>query len=556
MVTKVLKFISREIGGLHEAAYLLGFFAILSQILALVRDRLFAYTFGASHTLDIYYAAFRIPDFIFVSIASIVSVSVLIPFLMERIEKSEHEAKQFIDAIFSIFFFLIAMTAVVAYILTPVLLRWLFPAFEQDFSTLESMTRIMLLSPIFLGFSNFFASITQVYRRFFIYALSPILYNLGIIIGITVLYPILGINGLAWGVALGAFLHFFIQVPFVWRKSLFPSLNFRPKFAIIKQVVFVSLPRTIAASSNEISELFLVALAASFAGGAVSIFNFAWNLQSVPLSIVGVSYSLAAFPVLTKLFSQGDRKKFLDQMIVSSKHIIFWSVSIMTLFIVLRAQIVRVILGAGNFNWSDTRLTAAALALFAFSLVPQNLLLLFIRAYYSRGDTRRPLFVNIVSAGFIIALSYSLVHIFNTSLVFRYFIESLLRVDDLSGVSVLMLPLGFSIGVTITMLVHWFIFELSFRGYSSRVLRSFFQVVSASIIMGYATYLMLNLFDNVFDINTFVGIFLQGFLSGIVGIITYVIILLALKNGELADIFVTLKKKIWKVKVVPPDTTV
>jgi peptidoglycan biosynthesis protein MviN/MurJ (putative lipid II flippase) len=93
---------------------------------------------------------------------------------------------------------------------------------------------------------------------------------------------------------------------------------------------------------------FLVALAGSLAGGAISIFNFSWNLQSVPLSIIGVSYSLAAFPVLTRLFTSGETKKFVEQMVTSTKHILFWSIPVMILFIVLRAQIVRVILGLAN----------------------------------------------------------------------------------------------------------------------------------------------------------------------------------------------------------------
>jgi putative peptidoglycan lipid II flippase len=129
MVKGFFKFISKEIGGLHEAAYLLGAFAILSQLLALVRDRLLAYTFGASHALDIYYAAFRIPDFIFVSIASIVSISVLIPFLLERLDRGESEAREFINDVFSSFFLIIASISVIAYILTPWLLGLFFPAF-------------------------------------------------------------------------------------------------------------------------------------------------------------------------------------------------------------------------------------------------------------------------------------------------------------------------------------------------------------------------------------------------------------------------------------------
>jgi putative peptidoglycan lipid II flippase len=556
MVKRVFNFIGKEIGGLHEAAYLLGIFALLSQILALVRDRLLAASFGADQSLDLYYAAFRIPDFIFVSIASIVSLSVLIPFLMERLDQGQAEAKKFIDAIFSIFFFFIGAVAIIAWILTPYLLKLFFPALTQNFDTLVSMTRIMLFSPIFLGFSNFLASITQIYRRFFIYALSPVMYNLGIIIGILVFLPLWGIQGLAWGVALGAFLHCFIQIPFVWKKELFPQLQLRPHVRAVRQVLLISLPRTLAVSSNEISEFFLVALASGLAGGAISIFNFAWNLQSVPLSIIGVSYSLAAFPLLTKLFTTGDNKKFVDQMISSTRHIIFWSIPIMTLFIVLRAQIVRVILGSGRFDWSDTRLTAAALALFTISLVPQSLVLLFVRSYYARGKTRRPLFTNVASAGLIILFSYLLVQLFHQSQFFKYFIESLLRVEDLPGAVVLMLPLGFSLGVGINLVVHWIAFEKDFKGYSAPVLRALFQILSASIIMGYVTHILLEVLDNYFNINTFVGIFLQGFLAGIGGIIVGLVLLVVLKNRELRDISATFHKKIWKAKVVPPDTSI
>jgi putative peptidoglycan lipid II flippase len=555
MVKKFFSFITREVGGLHEAAYLLGAFAVLSQLLALVRDRLFANTFGATHALDIYYAAFRIPDFIFVAIASMVSISVLIPFLMEKIESGEKDAKEFIDAVFSVFFLVIGCVGIIAWILTPLLIKWIFPTFTEDYATLVSMTRIMLLSPIFLGFSNFFASITQIYRRFFIYAISPLVYNFGIIIGVTVLYriPGVGLNGLAWGVALGAFLHFFIQVPFVWQKLLFPRLHFPVDLTPIRKVMLVSLPRTITISSNEIAEFFLIAFAGSLTAGAISVFNFAWNLQSVPLSVIGVSYSLAAFPVLTRLFVSGDQKKFVEQMIISTKHIVFWSIPIMMMFIVLRAQIVRVILGSGKFDWSDTRLTAAALAMFTLSLIPQSLTTLFVRAYYSRGNTRKPLFMNILSALIIVASSYVLVQIYNTTPMFRYFIENLLRVDDVPGAVVLMLPLGFSIGAFINMVIHWIAFEQDFRGFSSAVFKSLFQVLGASIIMGAITYWFLGIFGSQFDIDTFNGIFLQGFLAGIIGIAVHIGLLILLKNRELTVIAKTLKHKIWKAKIIPAD---
>src|SRR3989344_5506806 len=360
MVKGFINMLNREINGLHQAAYLLGFFAICSQVLALVRDRILASQFGAGNVLDLYYSAFRIPDLLFVTIASVVSISVLIPFLINRFEKGQEKVKEFIDSVFSFFFFFMVVSGIVAFFLTPLLMKWIFPVFAQSssFGELVSLTRILLLSPIFLGFSNLLASITQVHRRFFVYAISPVVYNVGIIFGIIFLYPMFGLQGLGLGVVLGAFLHFAIQIPLVSSQKLLPRLRLNFNINTVKEVVFTSIPRTITVSSNEIAKLFLISFASLFVSGSIAVFNFSLNLQSVPFSIIGVSYSLAAFPTLTRLFSGGNVEEFLRQIITSTRHIIFWSIPVSILFIVLRAQIVRTILGAGAFDWSDTRLTA------------------------------------------------------------------------------------------------------------------------------------------------------------------------------------------------------
>ncbi len=555
MVKNIINALHKEIAGLHQAASLLGFFALCSQVLALGRDRLLAASFGAGNTLDFYYSAFRIPDFLFVTMASIVSISVIIPFLMERSEKGHDEAKKFLDSIFSFFFLFISVVGVLAYICTPYILKVIFPPFvgSVQFNDLVCLTRVLLLSPILLGFSNLLASVTQMYKRFFIYAFSPVVYNIGIIIGIVFLYPLYGLVGLGWGVVFGAFLHAGIQIPFVLSTGMFPRLRFPVYWGMIKKVVLTSIPRTITVSSHELAKLFLISFASFLVPGSIAIFNFAFNLQSVPLSIIGISYSLAAFPVLIKLFNDGDTDKFVDQMITSSKHIIFWSVPVSVLFVVLRAQIVRTIFGAGKFDWNDTRLTAAALAIFTMSLIAQNLMNLFVRSFYSRGKTRAPLIMNIISAGCIILLSYLLVQFFQSNMFFRNFVESLFKVSDIAGTVVLMLPLGFTLGALINTLIHWVDFHREFPRYTKPVLSTLFQVVSSSLIMGYVTYVSLMMFDNVFNMHTVLGVFLQGLVSGCIGICSGVFVLYVLGSQELKEVWSTMHKKIWKAKVVGPD---
>ncbi len=555
MVKKLFAIMGKEIRGLHEAAYLLAFFAFLSQILALVRDKLLAYNFGAGQVLDVYYSAFRIPDLIFVSIASIVSASVLVPFFINRYNNDADQGKKFIDSVFSAFFFVILIVSIVAFIFTPLLIKFLLPGFVNDPSLpqLITATRILLLSPIFLGLSNFFSSITQMHKRFLIYALSPIIYNIGIIIGIIFLYPILGLNGLVWGVIIGAFLHMAIQIPFIINKDNFPKLTIKIHWSDIKSVILISLPRTLTLSANQLSTFFLIALASYMKGGTIAVFNLAFNLQSVPLSIIGVSYSSAVFPTLSKFFVEKNRKEFLEQMIDSARHIVFWSIPITILFIVLRAQIVRTIYGAGEFDWADTRLTAAALAIFIISVIGQSLILLFVRAYYAEGRTKKPLIINIFSGILICVLGYGFTKAFFAFPIFAYFLEELFKVSGQAGTSILVLPLAFSIGVLVNTYLHWHIFEKDYPGFTRPVTATLFQSFSASVIMGYVTFLALRFFNLFFTLEKAWGVFLQGFCAGIVGIITCIVILVLLKNKEIQEVWRTLHHKFWKSDVVVPD---
>ena len=146
MVKRFFNIFYKEISGLHEAAYLLGIFAFLSQVLALLRDRMFASTFGAGTTLDVYYSSFRIPDFIFATVASLVSISVLVPFITERLDRDREEGKKFINSIFSFFFLLIIAVSAIAYILVPYIAPHIFSGMDKKlFPELITMTRILLL---------------------------------------------------------------------------------------------------------------------------------------------------------------------------------------------------------------------------------------------------------------------------------------------------------------------------------------------------------------------------------------------------------------------------
>lgn len=554
MVGRILGLIHSEIKGLHEAAYLLGLFALLSQIFALARDRLLASSFGAGSTLDVYYASFRIPDIIFVGVASLVSVYVLIPFLAERQSEHGEEEKRFIAGIFSAFTTAISLISLGVFLLVPYLVPLLFPGIaDAQQGDLVMLTRLLLLQPLLLGISNLFGSVTQTKQRFILYALGPIFYNIGIIVGVLFLYPLYGIMGLGWGVIFGACLHVAIQLPFIVRSGFLPRWPFAFNRNEIKEVVLLSLPRTIGLSVHHISLLILISLASLMTVGSITIFNFALNLQSVPFTIIAVSYSVAAFPTLARLFSKGDRAEFLDQITTAARHIIFWSFPAIVLVVVLRAQIVRVTLGSGVFDWVDTRLTAAALALFALSLIAQGLVLLFVRGYYAAGNTKTPLLINTLAAALMVIFSYVCIRWFETSDTFRFFMETLLRVEGLPGTVVLMLPLSYSLAYLLNALALWFVFRKDFRYSAASLKHAMLHSVAAALALGVVAHYLLDVFDEVFNINTFLGILCQGALSGTIGIVAGVALLVLLGNDEIRDVWETLHRRFWRARAVAPE---
>lgn len=558
MVRRLIAFFSESISGIHAAAYVIATFAFVSQVLGLVRDRMLAHIFGAGPTLDVYYAAFRIPDFLFASIASIVSLFVLIPFLSERLEKQgKLEAKAFLSQVTTFFCVFICAASALLWFLAPMLVRFLYPGFDagQQQAFIE-LTRILLLSPIFLGLSNILSSVTQLAGRFYVYALSPILYNLGIIVGVVALYPHWGLAGIGWGVVIGAVMHLLIQVPTVIKEGLLPRPTLSFDWKSLWGVIVVSLPRTTTLALNQLVMLALLGFASTLAAGSVTVFTFASNLYMAPLTLIGVSYSVAAFPVLSKLFSNGDKTAFLDHVLVALRSIIFWSLPTVTVFIVLRAHIVRVLLGSGQFDWADTRLTAAVFALFMISLVAHGLVLLFVRAYYAAGKTARPLLVTLGSSALTVGLVWGSVLISDKIPTLRYFVEDLLRISDVPGTNVVMVAFAYSLGLIVNASIFWMLFRRDFGGHMPRqVLKTIWHASASSILAASAAYLVLSATESVFDLSIARDVFFQGAVAGVAALIVWTGVLLILKNPEFAELVATIRARFWqRAAAIAPET--
>ena len=555
MIRKLLDMVNRRFQGMHEAAILLGVFSLVSQLIGLFRDRMLAHMIGPGPKLDVYYAAFQVPNFIFISIASLASITVLMPFLVARMDGDGKEsARRFFSDVLSGFFLLLVAVSIGVFFLMPWLARIIAPGFSVDqLHELVTVSRIMLLSPIFMGLSNMLGTVTQLLRKFFVFSLSPIFYNVGIILGIVFLYPHYGVAGLAVGVVFGAFLHLLIQVPTLWSAGFAPSVSRRLDRTTIRQVVALSLPRTLGISMNSLALLAIVAIGSTLGQGSISIFNFALNLETTPVGIIGISYAVASFPILSEAFARGEKEKWQSCILAATRQIIFWSLPLTALLIVLRAQIVRVTLGTGAFSWADTKLTAACFALFTIGLIAQNMVLVSTRAFYAAHNTKTPLYINAVCSIGIIGLAFFLKYEFLHVPLFRYFIESLLRVGDVPGTSVLMLPLAYSIGTLVNALLHWVDLRKRYLDTTGTLPRATFEAIGASFVTGAVAYGSLNVLSIVFPMHTFWGVLMPGGFACLAGTIAGIFVLALLKSESLFEMWSAFHKKFWRVDLVTSE---
>lgn len=539
---RALSYLSIEVRGLQAAAYILALSSLASSLLALVRDRVLAHLFGAGAELDIYYAAFRVPDLVFISVGALVSAYVLIPELARRDEASQ---RRYIDSLIVCFGALVAIVAGGAAMFTPLILATFFPALAYAQEDLVFLTRILLAQAVLLGFSNIAAGITQFRHRYALYALSPIVYNLGIIYGALVLVPSHGLAGLAYGVVLGAALHLGIQLPPLLREGLGRELLSPPEWRSFLATARISLPRALALSFGQFAFFGLLSLAAALPAGSVAVFMFAYNLQGVPLSVIGASYATAAFPLLAETHARGAMSAFLAHAALAVRQMFFWSLPALALVIVLRAHIVRAALGSGAFDWTDTRLTAAALALFSLSLASQGVSLLLIRAWYAAGKTLIPVSISFATALMTLLLAFSYLRMVQYADV-ASFLEALLRIDNLIGTDVVVLAFAFSVASITGAFLLVVSIEWYFGGFVTQIRRSFWEALTAAFSAGCAAYGVLWMIGGITLASTLASVLLKALIAGGIGIVSAGVVYHLLGSREYFENALALRRRIWR----------
>lgn len=483
-------------------AIIIAFFSLFSRGLGLVRDRLLFSTFGAGDTLDTYYAAFRLPDLIFNTLVLGALSAAFIPVFLEYWHKNKQDAWKIANSVLNIILIAMVGLGLLAFYFAPELISIIAPGFDlQKRIATAELTRIMLIGILFLGLSNIASSILNAFKRFTAFAVAPVMYNIGIILGITVLVPMFGIEGLAWGVVLGAFLHFLVQFP-----SL-SSLGFKYSFKInwrmrgVWKIGLLMLPRTFGLAISQINQVVSTIIGSTLAIGSVAIFNAANNLQNVPIGIFAIPVALVYFPLFSEAWVKKDVPHLIQSFSKAMRRILSIAIPSSIFIILLRAHIVRLVLGAGEFDWDATILTARTLSFFAISLFAQSLIPLIARVFYALQDTKTPVIVSVLSLGLNIYLSITLS----------------------AAMGVAGLGLGFSIASVLNMLALWLLLRKRLGDLDdSRVFSSTMKITLASVIAGWALYSTLVIAAPYVDTHTGLGLMVQASVAGSVGLLVYV----------------------------------
>ncbi len=400
-----------------------------SYILGLARDHFFAQTFGASRTLDAYNAAFLFPDLLFnILIAGGISAA-FIPILTDLFHSDQKKAREYINTILTAATTVMTLTAIVVFIFSDSITVLVAPGFEaQDRLLVAKILRLLAFSPILFAASNALGAILITRGRFFFYGLSPILYNLGIILGTVFLVPHWGVMGVAIGTLFGAALHFLSRLWDAWQQGF----RFKPKYDFknpqFKKTLKLMLPKMFGHPIELATFWGFTAIASTLIPGSVAVINFARNFQSVPISLIGITIATTSFPLLSGAVSQKKKEDFFKTL-QRSFLLIFSLSTFSAIFIFLiRQPLISIFLGGGSFDSNDIHRTATILAIFCLSIPTESLVHLLARAFYATKNTLIPVSVSIlgiliaIPGGFFLSASYGL-----SALPFTFFLGSVLE---------------------------------------------------------------------------------------------------------------------------------
>jgi putative peptidoglycan lipid II flippase len=468
--------------------------------------------------LDANNAAFRLPDLIFKLLVTGALSASFIPVFSSHLNRNRQEAYRFASAVINLLLLTLILLSFLVFVFARPLSSLIAAGFSFDqISLMASLTRILLVSQIFFLVSNFITGILHVNQIFIVPSLSPIIYNLFIILAVFTLAPTFGVYGLTFGALIGAFFHFAIQLPALKRLKFHYSLFFSTRLVGVREVIRLMIPRTLSLGLGEIENTITLFFASGLASGSISLLNLAFQVMYLPSRIFGTTIGQASLPILSKNIAKNELEKFritVNRTVIKS---LFIALPVATFILVYRLPLVRLIFGARQFPWSATLITARTLAFLTPAIFCQAIIQILVRSFYALHNTKTPLYVSLASL--VANVSFSYFFITYTSL-------GIIGLAISASIGNLIQGLGLSL---------LFIHKVD-GGEWLKTVRKFIYLILACFIMASVSYLSLRFLDLfVFDTSRTVNLIYLCLLSFSLGLAAYLLTTTRLCPDEFQD---------------------
>ena len=492
----------------------------ISSLLGLLRNRfLYAGFYSCCVAdLDVYNAAFRIPDLIFKLLVTGVLSASFIPVFSSSLHKSKQIANELASTVINLLLMVFLILSVVTYIFIKPISSVIAAGFSpEQLILMASLSRILLFAQIFFLLSNFATAILQVNQIFIISALSPIIYNFFIIISIFTLAPVFGIFGVAVGAVVGAFFHLVIQIPTLKHSGFVYHPKINLKLAGVKEIFQLMIPRIMSLGLGEIESTVTLFFASSLSSGSISLLNLALQFVYLPSRIFGTTVGQASFPALSKNIARNELGSFRSTVNKIINQSLFLALPVSVLILVERVSIVRILYGSQEFPWSATILTARILAFLIPGIVCQAIIQILVRAFYALHNTKVPFYVSVVSLLFNVILSYYFVKFSNLGVVGLAISSSVASLIQFFGLLIMFIKIvdGF----------EWLL-----------TLNKLYKIMISSLFMGVTSWLSVKTLDLfILDTTRAFPVLLLMTISSLVGITTYILAVNFLKMDEIND---------------------
>jgi len=456
---------------------------VFSNLTNLVSIILMGTTFGTEGELDAFFAANRVSETLFTLMAGGALGSAFIPtFTGLLTQEKRTSAWKLASAIANLVLIVLILTAILAAIFAQPLVRYvLAPGFVNK-PGLEALTvdllRVMLPSAVIFGLSGLVMGILNSHQKFFIPALTPALYRLGMIFGMIFLAPSLGIFGLAWGVVIGATLHLVSQIPTLLRLKgqYFPILGLNQPD--VREVGILMAPRLFGVAAVQLNFWVNTRLASNMDPGLVSGLSLAFTIFLFPQAIIGQAVAIAALPTFSAQYALGKFTELRTSLASSLRGILFLALPAMIGLILLREPLITIMFEHGeNFDARSTEIVAWALLWYTAGLVGHCLVEIFSRAFYALHNTIIP----VVVVALAMALNIGL------SIFFADWFERLGWMPH-GG-----LALANSLATGLEGIVLWVLMRNRLEGIEGgRIFQGIWQATLGASVMGFALWVWLN----------------------------------------------------------------